>query len=873
MTVYVVTTENWDSAAFWSGISEGAAGHGLDFSALPPGYSVDVDAATGVITISDGSDSFTVGEAGVTGTDANLGGGTQLDYFMVAYGGGGGDVLDGTARGDVMDGEDGADTIDGGIGNDTIDGGGGGDSLIGGEGDDRITGGVSAEDTELFLDWSAAGSDGQSIGSGFTQDTGGIDVTVTYTDEGNGQSANVETTTGQYVGTGEPFDGNSSVELRGGGSAGDTATLRMDFSAVEGSGFEDEVTDVSFRINDVDQSGSSGGWEDGITVRAYDEEGNELDVTVTYQGVTETGTSPFVDGEGSQSSTGANGSLLVEIEGPVAYVEVDYDQLGGSGQVIWVTDVHFTAQGRSDGDDTIEGGEGNDYLVGNLGSDEIHGGAGNDTILGGDDTLTTGSASIDIVNSSFEQTSHGDGGWSEGTPGWETSGTEVGDFNPTSGQIDESDIDGSNVAFLYANGDTLSQTLTQEYTDGETYEFEVDLGDATYAGSVSYTVNIYAGDTLIGTQSGTTGDIDGLETVTVSSEGYSDPSLNGEPITIEIVNTGGTDLLVDNVSGTVTGIAGGPDTDTGGDILDGGDGADLVYGGAGNDTITVDQGDTVEGGDGDDRFELADLDTTGTGNDSISITGGEGDETGGDTLVLTPDVTYDDITFTNTDDNAAGLSGNFTMADGTFVEFSEIENIICFTPGTMILTEVGERPIESLKIGDRVVTRDSGLRPIRWIGRRTVPGRGRFAPVMVAPNVMDGSRTGLLVSPQHRILFAGYQAQLLFGQDEVLVAAKHLVDDADVKVREMPEVTYIHVMFDHHEVIYAEGIATESFHAGDVGLSAICEEAREELFGLFPELRSAPRHMGDTARHCLKRYEARLLRDYDTMQRKRVGVA
>ncbi|KZY34573.1 hypothetical protein A3731_02840 [Roseovarius sp. HI0049] len=870
MTVYVVTTENWDSAAFWSGVSEGAAGHGLDFSALPAGYSVDVDADTGVITISDGSDSFTVGEAGVSGTDANLGGGTQLDYFMVAYGGGGGDTLEGTARGDVMDGEGGADTIDGGTGNDTIDGGGGGDSLIGGDGDDRITGGVSAEDTDLFLDWSAAGNDGQSIGTGFTQDTGGIDVTVTYIDEGNGQSANVETTTGQYVGTGEPFDGNSSVELRGGGAAGDTATLRMDFSAVEGSGFEDEVSDVSFRINDVDQSGSSTGWEDGITIRAYDEAGNQLDVTVTYQGVSETGPDVLVDGEGSQSSTGANGSMLVEIEGPVSYVEVDYDQLGGSGQVIWVTDVHFTAQGRSDGDDTIEGGEGDDYLVGNQGSDEISGGAGNDTILGGDDTLTTGSAEIDIVNGSFEQTSHGDGGWSEGTPGWETSGTEVGDFNPTSGQIDEGDIDGSNVAFLYANGDTLSQTLSQEYTDGETYEFDVDLGDATYAGSVSYTVNIYAGDTLIGTQSGTTGDIDGLQTVTVSSEGFSDPSLNGEPITIEIVNTGGQDLLVDNVSGTVTGIAGGSDSDTSGDILDGGDGADLVFGGAGNDTITVDQGDTVTGGDGDDRFLLSDADAT--GNDSISIIGGEGDETDGDTLVLTPDVTYDDITFTNSDDEAGGLSGNFTMADGTFVEFSEIENIICFTPGTMILTEVGERPIESLKIGDRVVTRDSGLRPIRWIGKRTVPGKGRFAPVWVAPNVMDGSRTGLLVSPQHRILFAGYQAQLLFGQDEVLVAAKHLIDGADVQSREMEEVTYIHVMFDHHEVIYAEGIATESFHAGDVGLSAICEEAREELFGLFPELRSAPRHMGDTARQCLKRYEARLLRDYDTMQRKRVGV-
>lgn len=873
MTVYVVTTENWDSAAFWSGVSEGSAGHALDFTALPPGYTVETDAATGVITISDGTSTYTVGESGVGGTDANLGAGTQLDYFTMAYGGGGGDTLEGTARGDVMDGEGGSDTIDGGLGNDTIDGGGGGDSLFGGDGDDSISGGITAEDADLFLDWSAAGNDGADISGGFTQDTGGIEVAVSYVDEGNGQSARVESTTTQYVGTGEPFDGNSAAELRGGGTTGDTATLRMDFSAVEGSGFEDEVTDVSFRINDVDQSGSSTGWEDGITVRAYDEDGNQLDVTVTYQGVSETGTDVLVDGEGSQSSTGANGSLLVEVEGPVSYVEVDYDQLGGSGQVIWVTDVHFTAQGRTDGDDTIDGGDGDDFLVGNFGSDQISGGAGNDTILGGDDTLTTGTAEIDIVNSSFEQTSHGDGNWSVGAPGWDTTGSEVGDFNPTSGQIDEGDIDGSNVGFLYSTGDTMSQTLSQEYTDGETYEFDVDLGDATYAGSVDYTVNIYAGSTLIGTTSGSTGDIDGLQTVSVSSNGYSDASLNGQPITIEIVNAGGTDLLVDNVSGTVTGIAGGADTDTSGDILDGGDGADLVDGGAGNDTITVDQGDTVTGGDGDDRFTLVDDDTTGTGNDSISILGGEGDETDGDTLVLTPDVTYDDITFTNTDDNAAGLSGNFTMADGTYVEFSEIENIICFTPGTMILTEVGERPIESLQVGDRVVTRDSGLRPIRWIGKRTVPGRGKFAPVMVAPSVMDGSRKGLLVSPQHRILFAGYQAQLLFGQDEVLVSAKHLIDDVDVRVQEMAEVTYIHLMFDHHEVIYAEGIATESFHAGDIGLSAICEAAREELFDLFPELRTTPRHMGDTARHCLKRYEARLLRDYDTMQRERVGVA
>ncbi|MEQ8254729.1 MAG: Hint domain-containing protein, partial [Roseovarius confluentis] len=73
------------------------------------------------------------------------------------------------------------------------------------------------------------------------------------------------------------------------------------------------------------------------------------------------------------------------------------------------------------------------------------------------------------------------------------------------------------------------------------------------------------------------------------------------------------------------------------------------------------------------------------------------------------------------------------------------------------------------------------------------------------------------------------------------------------------EVTYIHLMFDHHEVIYAEGFATESFHAGDVGLGAIEEAAREELFALFPELRTAPGHHLETARPCLKKHEAALL--------------
>ena len=74
-------------------------------------------------------------------------------------------------------------------------------------------------------------------------------------------------------------------------------------------------------------------------------------------------------------------------------------------------------------------------------------------------------------------------------------------------------------------------------------------------------------------------------------------------------------------------------------------------------------------------------------------------------------------------------------------------------------------------------------------------------------------------------------------------------------------VTYIHLMFDRHEVIYAEGFATESFFAGDAALSAVDAPAREELFAIFPELRSTASRHRETARPCLRAREATLLRE------------
>ncbi|MGX0877557.1 hypothetical protein ACSSV4_002247 [Roseovarius sp. MBR-154] len=193
-----------------------------------------------------------------------------------------------------------------------------------------------------------------------------------------------------------------------------------------------------------------------------------------------------------------------------------------------------------------------------------------------------------------------------------------------------------------------------------------------------------------------------------------------------------------------------------------------------------------------------------------------------------------------------------------------LDSIICFTAGARILTQWGERPVETLRLGEMIITRDHGLQPIRWIGKRTLSGRGDCAPVAIASETMGGSEA-LILSPRHRVLFTGYRAELLFGASEVLVAAEHLVNGRDVTVKPRDEVTYIHIMLDRHEIIYAGGIATESFYAGDTALSAVEPAAREELFAIFPELRSAPGRHRNTARPCLRQHEAALLHDEDAL--------
>lgn len=107
-------------------------------------------------------------------------------------------------------------------------------------------------------------------------------------------------------------------------------------------------------------------------------------------------------------------------------------------------------------------------------------------------------------------------------------------------------------------------------------------------------------------------------------------------------------------------------------------------------------------------------------------------------------------------------------------------------------------------------------------------------------------------------MFVGHQSELLFGEREVLVPAKNLINGTTVKQAPCAQVTYIHIMFDQHEVIYSNGQPTESFFAGDTGLDAVNEACREELFSVFPELRWDTGGYGETARRCLKGHESRV---------------
>ncbi|AOZ70311.1 2,3,4,5-tetrahydropyridine-2,6-carboxylate N-succinyltransferase [Rhodobacter xanthinilyticus] len=232
----------------------------------------------------------------------------------------------------------------------------------------------------------------------------------------------------------------------------------------------------------------------------------------------------------------------------------------------------------------------------------------------------------------------------------------------------------------------------------------------------------------------------------------------------------------------------------------------------------------------------------------------------GEQVTLNPDGTLTVLT------DAEEETVNFTyeISDGaghTDVGFVTVNVVPCFTAGTRIATPEGPRAVEDLRPGDLVFTQDDGAQPLRWVGRHRVRATGDFAPIRIEADTF-GRHDVLTVSPQHRILMRDALAELMFGEAEVLVAAKHLVDGARVRVVEGGEVEYFHLLFDRHQVIFSEGLATESFLPGPQVLGGLEAACQAEICALFPELDPATgTGFAPAARRMLKGYEARLLRE------------
>jgi len=722
---------------------------------------------------------------------------------------------------DSITGGDGDDVLSGDAGDDTLTGGDGADSLFGGDdadtifgtSDDIIDGGEGGTDLDVLIV-----SDVASI---VYDPVNGENGTVTFNDGSTLTFTNIE----QVINEDASQDGTVS------GTAGD------------------DVIDVNYN-----------GDPDGDLVDAND---------AVIAG--DTGDDDLIEADAGDDSVTAGAG--------------DDEVFGGSG------------------DDTIDGGTGDDTLLGEADRDVflVNDNFGTDTIVGGEtgsdfDTLdlrglsnpvsvvftgpgagtVTDTVTGDVITFSeierlilTNQDDTVDATLDDGN----TSVRGLGGDDSYIGSDDDDRVDGDNDA------DTLFGGAGEDRLDGD------NGNDALFGGADNDDVEGDRGnDTLDGgTGNDTLDGGDGDDTILLN-DNFADDGLpdadtiiggegdetNGDTLDGSSLTQNVTVNMTGDEEGTVTNGTGTTtfseieqiETGSGDDTFIGGAGADSISTNEGDDVLTVSDGDSVDAGAGDDVITLAD--TVGGPGATINITGGSGDEStgpdGGDTLRLGELANLQEVLDNATNDGTGSFSGSITLDDGTILNFSEIENIICFTPQTRIATPQGLRNIEDLKVGDMVVTRDHGLQPIRWIEARSVPAMGRFAPVRIRPNVLSGQERDLVVSPQHRVLFQGYRAELLFGESEVLVSAKHLVDGMDVTQDEGHTVTYIHMLFDQHEVIYAEGAATESFHPGDIGFTAVGDAAREELFAIFPELRADQTQYGNTARRCLKSHEAKLIR-------------
>ena len=548
-----------------------------------------------------------------------------------------------------------------------------------------------------------------------------------------------------------------------------------------------------------------------------------IDLTAVTSAVTVT----YTNDEAGTITDGTDTITFTEIERVITTDQadvVDASSKAGSGGInVDTRDGDDTITGGI-GADTIAGGGGNDTIDGGSGADSIDGGAGNDTLDGGagNDTLEGGLGNDTLyADGGDDSLSGGDGADSL----YAGAGSDTLDGGAGDDFLEVDDVDGS----VTVVGGTGTDTL----------DF-----DATGANGVSAT---FTGDGAgnFSTSGGSNGTFTQIQ---------------------EIWGTGQNDTIDASADSAGTEIEGqgGDDSINGGsgnDTLDGDSGDDTIDGGAGNDTILAEGGDdSLTGGDGNDVFQFM-----GNGHDTITDfnfgnTGalGDGDTTNNDFIDLS--AFYDNIGELRADfaDDGVINQSNTTAIGGEAVDYSDNSQfgagdsitfqgasqssftadntgVVCFATGTMILTPGGEVPVERLKPGDLVATRDNGPQKLVMLAQRKLRLQDltqfpNLKPILIAGGASDQTRP-LVVSPQHAILAR-------IGGDEILLRAKFLAELGLAKARVKHgcrSVTYVHLVFEQHQIVFSNGVPSESFYPGNMALRALEPNARTEFNAIFPD--------------------------------------
>jgi len=728
----------------------------------------------------------------------------------------------------TLTGSGGSDTISGGFGDDRVGGGAGNDVLVG----DGAVAGAWHYETFSYNFGSSAGQ-AFDFGSDPSERTGSGYVTDFN------ESNLVNTVTGT---TGDPSDFGviytSTLDVTTGGTY--TFSTRSD---------------------------------DGSTIQIFDSDGNAL--TFLNQ---DGSTADFMNNDFHQAATTRSGQVTLD-PGETYTIQVRYWENAG-GDVLSATVsgpdtggatedlVSSSMLGPPPGPEYSTTGvpagvEGDDTIVGGAGDDSILGNGGNDTLFG--DTDGSGSGSTEPFEAQYFELS---GSLSNlAAAGFDAVGNNSN--SPTSTSY-ENDL---NVGALsLANGG-----------DRETYavRYETTL-TVTSGGSYTFTTSSDDGSKLF---------IDGVEIVdndglhgVVTQSGSTTLTPGDYTVVIIFFENGGGDSLAATINGPDTGgstidfttadleaptappVTPGNDTIDGGagdDTIDGGGGDDTLIGGTGNDTFVEIAGDgadvitdfnagntgSIDDGDQSNN-DFVDLDPFFNATTTAAANAAGGDfKHGLDMLRRDAADGQIDGVIEGTDYSSQIGDVDLTLENagvavtGTDLTFDNT-NVVCFADGTLIQTAEGEMPVEDLTVGQLVKTVHNGLQPIRWIGRKSLSSENlEQAPKLRPVKISAGSlgkglpERDLRVSRQHRMVVSSKIVNRLCGVQDVLVPAIKLVGIEGIDIdMDCEDVRYFHILFDDHELIFAEGAPSESLYTGEQAIKALEPEMREELFALFPEL-------------------------------------